>query len=179
MQAHSTTLVADIRTTPRSRHNPQFNIDTLPGTLEASKIEYLHAKGLGGLRRPFKNSVNAAWKNDSFRGFADYMQSAEFSSSLGSLLEVAQNDQVALMCAEAVPWKCHRSLVADALLVRSIQVSHILSQTEVRTHTLTPWAKVDGTRITYPSSQLTLDRPNDSLGHGSDIGNPSDNNEQE
>ncbi len=180
MQAYSVTLVADIRTIPRSRHNPQFNIDTLPGALEASKIEYLHAEGLGGLRRPFKNSVNTAWKNDSFRGFADYMQSAEFSSSLDSLLEVARDDQVVLMCAEAVPWRCHRSLVSDALLVRGIQVRHIVSQAEVRSHTLTSWAKVDGARITYPSSQQSLiDGSKDSLGHGSDIGNPSDNNEEE
>ncbi len=180
MQVHSVTLVADIRTIPRSRYNPQFNIDTLPGALEVSRIEYLHAQGLGGLRRPFKNSVNTAWKNDSFRGFADYMQSAEFSLSLDGLLEVARDDLVALMCAEAVPWRCHRSLVADALLVRDIQVRHILSQTEVRTHTLTAWGKVDGTRITYPSSQLSLiEGAEDSLGHRSEIGNPSDNNKQE
>ncbi len=178
MQAYSVTLVADIRTIPRSRHNPQFNINTLPGALEASKIEYLHAKGLGGLRRPFKDSVNTAWKNDSFRGFADYMQSAEFSSSLDSLLEVARNDQVALMCAEAVPWRCHRSLVADALLIRGIQVRHIMSQMEVRTHTLTPWAEVDGTRISYPSSQLTLDRSKVSLGHGFDVGESADGDEE-
>ncbi len=180
MQAHSVTLIADIRTVPRSRHNPQFNIDTLPGTLEASKIEYLHAEGLGGLRRPFKNSVNIAWQNDSFRGFADYMQSAEFSLSLEGLLEAARNDKVTLMCAEAVPWRCHRSLIADALLVRGIQVRHIMSQSEVRAHALTPWAKVDGSRITYPSPQQPLiDRSKDSLGHRSDIGNPPDNNEEE
>ncbi len=179
MQDHCVTLVADIRSIPRSRHNPQFNIDTLPGALEASKIEYLHANGLGGLRRPFKNSVNTAWKNDPFRGFADYMQSAEFSLSLDNLLEVARNDQVALMCAEAVPWRCHRSLVADALLVRGVQVRHILSQSEVRTHTLTPWVRVDGMRITYPSSQLSLiDRSGDSLGHGFDVGESADRDEE-
>ncbi len=180
LQAHSVTLVADIRTIPRSRHNPQFNVDTLPGALEASKIEYLHAKSLGGLRRPFKNSVNTAWKNDSFRGFADYMQSAEFSLSLDGLLEAARDDKVALMCAEAVPWKCHRSLVADALLIRGIQVRHIMSQTEVRAHTLTPWAKVDGARITYPSSQqFLIDGSKDSLGHGFDVGESADGDEEQ
>ncbi len=179
MQAHSVTLVADIRTIPRSRHNPQFNIDTLPGALEASKIEYMHAKGLGGLRRPFKNSVNTAWKNDSFRGFADYMQSAEFSLSLDGLLEVARDAQVVLMCAEAVPWRCHRSLVADALLVRGIQVRHIMSERQVRTHSLTPWAKVDGTKITYPASQLPLiDGSKVSLGHGFDVSESADGDEE-
>ncbi len=156
MHAHAVTLVADIRTIPRSRHNPQFNIDTLPGALEASKIEYLHAKGLGGLRRSFKNSVNTAWRNDSFRGFADYMQSVEFSSSLNDLLEVAGKDQVVLMCSEAVPWRCHRSLIGDALLVRGIPVRDILSETEVREHVLTPWARVVGLKITYPAPQLKL-----------------------
>lgn len=156
LKSHSVTLVADIRTLPRSRHNPQFNVDTLPGALEVSKIEYLHAKGLGGLRRPFKNSVNTAWKNDSFRGFADYTQSTEFSSSLNDLLEVAGKDQVALMCAEAVPWRCHRSLIGDALLVRGTLVRDILSETKVREHVLTPWARVEGLKITYPTPQLKL-----------------------
>jgi uncharacterized protein (DUF488 family) len=154
-------LVADVRTIPRSRHNPQFNIETLPGSLEASRIEYLHAKGLGGLRRPFKDSVNTAWKNDSFRGFADYMQSAEFSSSLNDLLEVAGIDQVVLMCAEAVPWRCHRSLIGDALLVRGILVKDILNEKEVREHVLTPWARVEGLKITYPPNQLKLTKGRD------------------
>jgi uncharacterized protein (DUF488 family) len=161
LQANSVTLVADIRTIPRSRHNPQFNIDTFPGALEASRIEYLHAKGLGGLRRPFKDSVNTAWKNDSFRGFADYMESAEFSSSLNELLEVAKNDQVVLICAEAVPWRCHRSLIADALVVRGVLVRHILSETEVREHVLTPWARIEGLKITYPAPQLNLTEGSD------------------
>ncbi len=121
----------------------------------------MHAKGLGGLRRPFKNSVNTAWKNDSFRGFADYMQSAEFSLSLGGLLEVARDDQVALMCAEAVLWRCHRSLIADALLVRGIIVRDILSETEERDHVLTPWARVEGLKITYPAQHLRLTEGSD------------------
>ena len=154
--AHSITLVADIRTIPRSRHNPQFNQDTLPGALEVSKIEYLHVKGLGGLRRPFRDSVNTAWQNDSFRGFADYMQSAEFSLSLNDLLNVAENNQVVLMCAEALPWKCHRSLIADALLAQGIPVRHILSETVVKEHVVTPWAKVEGLKITYPAPQQKL-----------------------
>lgn len=180
MHAYSVTLVADIRTIPRSRHNPQFNIDTLPGALEASKIEYLHADGLGGLRHPFKNSVNTAWKNDSFRGFADYMQSAEFSLSLDRLIEVAWNDQVALMCAEAVPWRCHRSLVSDALFVRGVRVKHILSETDAREHVLTPWAYVDGSRITYPSSQLPLtEEAAESLWHRAQVSDPSDSHKEE
>ncbi len=175
LRVHSVTLVADVRTVPRSRHNPQFNKETLPGALDASKIDYLHMKGLGGLRHPFENSGNAAWKNASFRGFADYMQSGEFASSLDELLDAAQRDQVVLMCAEVVPWRCHRSLIADALLVRGIRVRHILGETQVKEHVLTPWARVEGLKITYPAPQLKL---RESLGellrHGSKIGDPAD-----
>ncbi len=140
----------------------------------------MHTKGLGGLRRPFKDSVNTAWKNDSFRGFADYMQSAEFSLSLDGLLEVARSDQVVLMCAEAVPWRCHRNLISDALLVREIHVKHILSESNVREHVLTPWAHVDGLRITYPSSQDSLtESAAESLRHRADVSKPSDTDKEE
>lgn len=142
--------VADIRTVPRSRVNPQFNRDTLPAALSAAGIGYEHMAGLGGLRHTKRDSLNTGWRNESFRGFADYMQTPEFEDALQILISMAQQESVALMCAEAVPWRCHRSLIADALAVRGIHVEHIISATNRRAHTLTPWAKVDGLRITYP-----------------------------
>jgi uncharacterized protein (DUF488 family) len=150
LQVHAVTRVVDVRTVPRSRHNPQFNKENLPDALRAAGIAYEHMPGLGGLRRTHADSPNKGWRNASFRGYADYMQTDEFRENLEVLIAQASNDRVALMCAEAVPWRCHRSLVADALSVRGIPVEHILSGTRTQTHKLTPWARVRGTRITYP-----------------------------
>jgi len=152
LKLHGVPLVADIRTIPRSRHNPQFNPDTLTGVLVQAGIGYQYMVGLGGLRRSPPDSLNSAWRNASFRGFADYMQTNEFQEQLETLIKLAQMERVALMCAEAVPWRCHRSLIGDALLVRGLRVEHILSQGGRRQHILTPWAEVHGTTITYPSS---------------------------
>jgi uncharacterized protein (DUF488 family) len=154
---HGVEMVVDVRTIPRSRHNPQFNKDQLPPAL--GKIGYIHLGGLGGLRHPKKDSTNTGWRNDSFRGFADYMQTDEFAKSLDELIELAQTRKIVIMCAEAVPWRCHRSLIADALLVRNINVKHIYSKTSIKPHKLTPFAKIEGTTITYPQSdqQATLD----------------------
>ncbi len=143
-------LVADVRTIPRSRHNPQFNSDVLAKSLKDSGLDYVHMAGLGGLRHPTKNSPNTAWKNDSFRGFADYMQTEDFEKGLATLIETAKKQRTAIMCAEAVPWHCHRSLIGDALLVRGIKVVDIISESTRRDHALTPWAAVGGTRVTYP-----------------------------
>lgn len=143
--------VLDIRTVPKSRHNPQFGQDQLPGSLAAAGIEYRYLAGLGGLRRPRPDSPNAGWRNTSFRGYADYMQTEEFARNLDSVIELAQDRRCALMCAEAVPWRCHRSLVADALLVRGIPVEEIIGPQTPRPHKLTPFAHVDGLHITYPS----------------------------
>lgn len=156
LQAHGVTQVADVRTVPRSRHNPQFNRETLPQALQAAGIGYIHLPGLGGLRHARANSPNKAWRNASFRGFADYMQTPEFDVSLQQLLALAEQSRVALMCAEAVPWRCHRSLIADALVVRGIGVEHITGASHRHSHTLTPWARVDGQRITYPPQQGLL-----------------------
>ncbi|MCL5023525.1 MAG: DUF488 domain-containing protein [Nitrospirae bacterium] len=150
LKAYQIEEVVDIRTVPRSRHNPQFNVDVLPGSLEREAIEYRHMKGLGGLRHALKDSPNMGWRNASFRGFADYMQTPEFEESLELLVKEAQRMLIALMCAEAVPWRCHRSLVADALTVRGVKVEHIMSETSHHLHTITPFAKVRGSRITYP-----------------------------
>ncbi len=155
LQAHGVTLVADVRTIPRSRHNPQFNHETLPDVLRAAGIGYVHLRGLGGLRHPHADSPNMAWRNASFRGFADYMQTDEFAANMKQLIEFTGQQRVALMCAEAVPWRCHRSLIADALVVRGILTEHIMSATHRQPHTLTPWARVEGLMVTYPAEALT------------------------
>ena len=140
----------DVRTVPRSRHNPQFNRDTLPASLQGAGIAYTHVPGLGGFRPTSPESPNAGWRNASFRGYADYMQTAAFRHELDGVVELAANERIALMCAEAVPWRCHRSLIADALLVRGIGVEEIVSVTRRQPHKLTPFARVEGTSITYP-----------------------------
>ncbi len=150
LQGHAVKRLVDVRTVPRSRHNPQFNRDTLPEALAAAGIRYVHMPGLGGLRHPRADSVNLAWRNDSFRGFADYMQTQEFAANLEALIERSRKEQVAIMCAEAVPWRCHRSLIADALVARGVSVQHIMSPTRAEPHALTPWARIEGESVTYP-----------------------------
>lgn len=150
LAAYEIRNVADIRTIPRSRHNPQFDQDALRSRLRAAGIAYIHMKGLGGLRHTRRESPNAGWKNEGFRGFADHMQSREFEESLASFLEVARLVPTALLCAEAVPWRCHRSLIADALSVRGILVRHILGASSCRDHELTTFARVRGIHLTYP-----------------------------
>lgn len=141
----------DIRTVPRSRHNPQFNEHELAASLKKSHIKYTHLTALGGFRHAHKDSVNMAWHNPAFRGFADYMQTANFKKGIEELINYAQNDNVAVMCAEAVPWRCHRSLIADALIARNIAVEDIFSITSVKPHIVTPWARIEGTNVTYPA----------------------------
>ena len=143
--------VLDVRTVPRSRHNPQFNRDVLPGTLMQAGIAYTHLPDLGGLRHSRVGSSNDGWRNLSFRGYADYMQSPEFAESVDSVAERAHTERCALMCAEAVPWRCHRSLIGDALLVRGVGVEDIIGPKARRAHVLTGFARVKGTRITYPA----------------------------
>ena len=150
LQAHGIRLTADVRTIPKSRHNPQFNGDTLAQSLKASEIDYVHMPGLGGLRHARKDSVNQGWENASFRGFADYMQTADFEESLRELVEAANERRTVIMCAEALPWKCHRSLIGDALLTRGIAVMDIMSRTSVKPHVLTAWAEVSGMKVIYP-----------------------------
>ena len=151
LSAHGVTQLVDVRTVPRSRHNPQFNAEVLPASLASAGIGYVHAPGLGGFRPTLADSPNGGWRNLSFRGYADYMQSDDFADDLFSLMELARRDRVALMCAEAVPWRCHRSLIADALLARGIRTSEITSGIRTRPHELTAWARVQGTRVTYPA----------------------------
>jgi uncharacterized protein (DUF488 family) len=151
LRAHGVTYVVDIRTIPRSRHNPQFNMDSLPLSLKKVGLGYIHMPTLGGLRHAKSDSSNTGWRNASFRGFADYMQTPEFEQGIKELIRLAKCKQIVMMCAEAVPWRCHRSLIADALFVRGISVEDIMSATHRQVHTLTPFAKVRGKAITYPA----------------------------
>lgn len=153
LRSHEVKTLVDVRTVPRSRHNPQFNREHLPSALEPEGIAYIHVPGLGGFRRPHADSPNTGWRNSSFRGYADYMQTAEFEEHLMDLIERAKAHRVAVMCAEAVPWRCHRSLIADALLVRGIHVEEIISPTRTQVHKLTPFAHVEGTHLTYPQAR--------------------------
>jgi len=154
LRAHGVQRLIDVRTIPQSRHNPQFGSERLAASLEQAGIQYTHMPGLGGLRRPRKDSVNFGWRNASFRGYADYMQTPEFEENLKRCIELATHERVVLMCAESVPWRCHRSLIADALLARGIDVREITSATNARPHSLTAWARVDGTKVSYPALPL-------------------------
>ena len=153
LKAQDVEKVADVRTVPRSRHNPQFNQDTLPQSLADVGIGYAHLPGLGGLRHARRDSPNLGWRNDSFRGFADYMLTPEFVEPLQALIDLAKETRLVLMCAETLPWRCHRSLIADALTVRGLKVEHIISAAKLQEHRLTPFARVEGTRITYPAAE--------------------------
>jgi uncharacterized protein (DUF488 family) len=156
LKHYQITEVVDIRTIPKSRHNPQFNGPELAHVLRSHHIGYRHQKNLGGLRHAHTDSINMAWKNSSFRGFADYMQTEDFNIGIQELIKIAHEKTVAIMCSEAVPWRCHRSLIGDALLVRGIQVQDIYTMTSVKPHILTPWAVVHGTTITYPATDYQL-----------------------
>lgn len=150
LQAHEATLVVDVRKMPGSRRNPQFSRDTLPSALQEADIDYVHMPGLGGLRRRRPDSPNTGWENASFQGYADYMMTPEFQQSLQELLKRADGKRAVLMCAEAVPWRCHRSLIADALVARGITVEHILGASRTQRHVLRPWAHIQGTNVIYP-----------------------------
>lgn len=150
--AHGVKQLADVRTIPRSRHNPQFNGDRLPRSLQRVGIRYRHMAELGGLRHARPDSMNTAWRNASFRGFADYMQTPEFEKALDQLIHWAQKRRTVILCAEAVPWRCHRSMIGDALLARGMRVEEIPSRSRTRAHTLTPWALMRQKRVSYPAS---------------------------
>ena len=159
LQAHGVVCVVDVRTVPRSRHNPQFNRDTLPDLLKPAGIGYRHMVKLGGFRHTQPDSPNMGWNNTSFRGFADYMQTPEFAQGLTALIKLSGQKRSAIMCAEAVPWRCHRSLIADALLIRGIQVEDIMGLGPCSLHSLTSFAKVKGTHIIYPVVKSAGDGP--------------------
>jgi uncharacterized protein (DUF488 family) len=148
-------LLIDVRTIPKSRHNPQFGQSRLKASLRRHEIEYRHMSGLGGLRKPRKDSPSGAWRNSAFRGFADYMQTEEFEENLDRLISLAKRKRLVLMCAEAVPWRCHRSLIADALVARGLPVAEIISKSPARAHKLTSFARVLKGHVTYPPPATT------------------------
>jgi uncharacterized protein (DUF488 family) len=154
LRAHGVRGIVDIRTIPRSRHNPQFNADLLEHSLEQKGMSYKHIKELGGLRHARKDSPNLGWRNASFRGFADYMATPEFSEGLESLIEIAIARETSLMCAEAVPWRCHRSLIGDALTKKGWIVRDIMSRTVATRHLLTPFLKTKNGQLIYPEDPL-------------------------
>jgi uncharacterized protein (DUF488 family) len=156
LKAHSVTRLIDVRTVPRSRHNPQYNVDTLPVALGDHGIRYEHIAGLGGFRKARADSRNTGWRNASFRGYADYMETPEFVEHLNAVIATARHERIALMCAEAVPWRCHRSLIADALTVRGLRVEEIRDQSRREVHKLTPFARVNGVALTYPPDAAAL-----------------------
>jgi len=144
--------LVDIRTLPGSKHTPQFNLEYMRDALPAAGIEYVHMKSLGGLRKPLKEStLNAAWQNSGFRGYADYMQTPEFEHALNELIALLKERKTVYCCTEAVFWRCHRQLVSDALLVRGYRIGHIFSVSKVEEHKLTKFVKANGLRLTYPS----------------------------
>jgi len=157
LRANQIVHVLDVRTVPRSRHNPQFNRDALPVSLGAVDIAYTHVPGLGGLRHARADSANAGWHNLSFRGYADYMQSQEFADHVEWVADLARSERCVLMCAEAVPWRCHRSMIGDALLVRGIRVEDIIGAKARKPHVLTAFACVEGTQVRYPPSSADTD----------------------
>ena len=134
LKAYNVVLLVDVRTVPRSRHNPQFNKETLPASLKQYGIRYIHMPEIGGLRHPKRDSINLAWENSGFRGYADYMQTQEFTDSLLKIVALARENRLALMCAEALPWRCHRNLLSDALVVRHVKVEHIIGKDSVINH---------------------------------------------
>jgi len=152
LTAHGIRTLVDVRTIPKSRHNPQFNGEALDATLAQSGIRYVHEPDLGGLRKPRSDSINLAWRNTSFRGYADYMQTPPFDAAIDRLVARAEEGPTAIMCAEAVPWRCHRSLVADALMARGHEAREIASETRATPPKMTPFARVEGDRVTYPAT---------------------------
>jgi uncharacterized protein (DUF488 family) len=150
LQSHEIATVVDVRTITKSRHNPQYNEEDLRKSLTQKGIGYIHCSGLGGLRHTTKDSMNTAWHNESFRGYADYMQTAQFQAALQHIIDIIRQKQTVIMCAETLPWRCHRSLIGDALLLHNIAVTDVINEKSSKPHALTSFAKIDGTTITYP-----------------------------
>jgi len=156
LSTYGVRTLVDVRTVPKSRHNPQYNADRLAVAISDHGINYVPMPALGGLRKPSKNSINSGWRNLNFRGYADYMQTPQFEAALEDLITLSQRARTAIMCAEAVPWRCHRSLIADALNAHGLPAVEIFSETNARLHKLTPFARVEGESVTYPAAQQTL-----------------------
>lgn len=153
LQSYGIRKLVDIRTIPKSRRNPQYGEENLERSLAEAGIGYIQMKELGGLRPAVKNSENKGWNNQSFRNYADYMQTDEFRKGVEDLYEKSKETATVMMCAEAVPWRCHRRLVGDALLIRGVEVMDIFDEKNVKPHTLTSFAEVAGDKISYPEGE--------------------------
>lgn len=153
LRAHGITHLADVRLVPTSRRHPHFSGESLAVQLPRHGVEYRHYRELGGHRRPRPDSVNGAWQNESFRGYADYLETSAFAAALDALLawQREADGRVAMMCAEAVWWRCHRQLIADALVIRGHEVWHITGTSRPARHALTSFARVTEGRLTYPA----------------------------
>jgi uncharacterized protein (DUF488 family) len=151
LSAHGVTGLADVRSVPRSRRHPHFSRESLETSLPAADIVYRHFAGLGGLRKPLRESANRGWRHEAFRGYADHMATPDFTSALDELMAFAKAYVVAVMCAEAKWWECHRQLIADALIARGIEVRHVMSERDAPAHELTPFGRVEGGQVTYPA----------------------------
>lgn len=150
LQKYEIQLLVDVRSIPGSRYNPQFNMEELEQSLNENDIGYIHMASLGGFKNPVPGSVNIGWRNKRFQGYADYMQTPEFLKGLNSLIKLSKKERTVIMCSEALPWRCHRSLIADALIIRGILVYDIYNMDIIKKHKLTSFAKVNGLKITYP-----------------------------
>lgn len=153
LQKYKIRQLVDIRTIPRSRRNPQYGQENLEKSLSQAGIDYIYMKSLGGLRPAVKETQNPGWKNQSFQNYADYMQTPEFKKGVDELEALSKDQPTVMMCAEAVPWRCHRRLVGDALLIRGMEVIDIFDEKTSKPHLLTSFAKVQGDNITYPASE--------------------------
>jgi uncharacterized protein (DUF488 family) len=159
LHAHGIKVLVDIRTVPRSQHNPQFNTDALARSLAKAGINYQHSAELGGLRKPQKDSLNQGWRNASFRGYADYMQTKKFQRAVEELMAYGTKQNTVIMCAEAVPWRCHRSLIADVLLVNQWEIYHIMSGADAKPHQLTSFARIIDKQLWYPKPDESASAP--------------------
>jgi uncharacterized protein (DUF488 family) len=157
LDEHGIGAVTDVRTVPRSRRVPHFNAESLEVALGSAGFDYAHIPGIGGLRKPAPDSVNMGWQHEGFRGFADHMATPEFERTLGELVDRASTRRTAVMCAEGLWWRCHRRLISDALTVRGVRVGHVLPDGKLEDHRVTEFAVADGTRLTYPAAQASLD----------------------
>lgn len=151
LQKHDIALLADVRHYPSSARVPWTNGPVLAEHLKGAGLEYDHIEDLGGYRKPRRDSKNTGWRNAGFRGYADYMETEAFRRALERLIRIAKDRRTAIMCAEAVPWRCHRNVLSDALLIRGVRVVHILVPGKTQEHALAPFAKVRSGRITYPA----------------------------
>ena len=155
LKEYEISLLVDVRSIPGSRYNPQFNMEELEKSLNDNNIGYIHLESLGGFRDPVPNSVNTGWRNKRFQGYADYMETKQFLNGLNVLIKLAKKETTVIMCSEAVPWRCHRSLIADELIIRGISVYDIYNIDTIKKHKLTLWADVDGLNITYPKNDTS------------------------